>query len=68
MTSQKHPNLSDRILYPLTEARQLLGGIGKSSFYKLVGNGQISVVKVGNRTFVHADELVAFVKRVSSPE
>lgn len=46
-----------RLLYPVKEARERLGGIGNSLFYKLVGNGQIKLTKIGNRSFVSDPEL-----------
>lgn len=50
-----------RALYPLPEARQLLGGIGHTCLYALVKNGQLRLTKVGRRSFVSADEIQRFV-------
>ena len=48
---------SERLLYPVPEARQILGGIGHSLFYSLVKAGDIKLTKIGNRSFVRASEL-----------
>jgi excisionase family DNA binding protein len=39
---------------PVTEARQQLGGIGHSTFYALVKEGELSLVKIGRRSFIQA--------------
>ncbi len=46
-----------RLLYPVKEARELLGGIGNSLFYELVKAGQIKLTKIGKRSFVSDPEL-----------
>lgn len=52
-----------RLLIPVTEARQQLGGISRSTFYGLVKEGELSLVKIGSRSFVQAEALDDFVKR-----
>lgn len=46
-----------RMLYSVRETRELLGGISHTTFYALVGAGQIQLVKLGRRSFVAAGEL-----------
>lgn len=46
-----------RLLYPIKESRELLGGIGNSLFYELVKTGQIKLTKIGKRSFVSHAEL-----------
>ena len=50
-------------LIPATEARQQLGGISRSTFYALVKEGEVSLVKIGSRSFVQPEALDDFVKR-----
>jgi excisionase family DNA binding protein len=52
-----------RHLMPVTEARHQLGGISNTTFYALVKEGEMSVVKIGRRTFVQAEELDEFIRR-----
>jgi excisionase family DNA binding protein len=40
---------------PLKEARQQLGGISPTTFYALVKEGELPLVKIGRRSFVHAE-------------
>ena len=38
-------------------AWQQLGGISPTTFYALVKEGELSLVKIGRRSFVHSEEL-----------
>ena len=50
-------------LCPVTEARQQLGGISRTTFYALVKDGELPLVKIGSRSFVQAEALDDFVGR-----
>jgi excisionase family DNA binding protein len=52
-----------RHLMPVTEARHQLGGISPTTFYALVNEGELSLVKIGRRSFVHAEDLDDFLRR-----
>ncbi len=52
-----------RLLMAVKEARQQLGGISPTTFYALVKEGGLSLVKIGRRSFVQAQELDDFVRR-----
>ncbi|HXC78679.1 MAG TPA: helix-turn-helix domain-containing protein [Candidatus Acidoferrum sp.] len=52
-----------RRLLPITEARHLLGGISPTTFYALVKEGELSLVKIGRRSFVHTEDLDDFLRR-----
>lgn len=43
----------ERRLICVAEARQWLGGISPSTFYALVNEGELSLVKIGRRSLVH---------------
>src|SRR4051794_38586156 len=45
-----------RLAYPVDEAARQLG-IGRTSLYRLIGDGKITPVKIGGRTVVPAAEL-----------
>ena len=53
----------ERRLISVTEAREWLGGISPSTFYALVKEGELPIVKIGRRSFVEAQELDDFIKR-----
>ena len=52
-----------KALRDLKEARQQLGGISPTTFYALVKGGELSLVKIGRRSFVHAEDLDDFLRR-----
>ncbi len=41
-----------RLLHPVNEARQALGGISRTTFYEMVKDGRILLTKIGSRSFV----------------
>jgi hypothetical protein len=42
---------------PVKEAQQQLGGISPTTFYALVKDGELSLIKICRRSFVHSEEL-----------
>jgi excisionase family DNA binding protein len=52
-----------RHLMPVKEARHQLGGISPTTFYALVKDGELSLIKIGRRSFVQAEELDDFLRR-----
>jgi excisionase family DNA binding protein len=52
-----------RHLMPVREARHQLGGISPTTFYALIKEGELSLVKIGRRSFVQAEELDYFLRR-----
>jgi len=47
----------DRLLYPIEEARQILGGICRTTIYAMVKDGQLHLTKIGKRSFVSDAEM-----------
>lgn len=44
------------------EAAALLLGIGRSTMFELIRQGEIPVVRIGRRTLVHRDDLERFAQ------
>ena len=55
-----------QLLYSESEARQVLGGLGRSKLYQLMAEGKITPTKIGRRTFFAGDELERFVSELRS--
>ncbi|WP_369053888.1 DNA-binding protein [Kineococcus terrestris] len=53
----------DRLLDEATTRTQL-GGIGKTTFYKLLSEGQLRTVKLGRRRFVLAASVQDYITRL----
>lgn len=56
-----------RLLHPIPEGAAHLG-VSRTTFYKLVKDGEISTVKIGRRTFVSHDELLRYVDSLQRGE
>jgi|BarGraNGADG00312_1021997.scaffolds.fasta_scaffold150171_2 excisionase family DNA binding protein len=61
ITAYEEGKTVTRLIYNETEARQMLGGLGRSKLYQLIANGSLTPTKIGRRTFFAADELERFV-------
>jgi excisionase family DNA binding protein len=55
--------MTERLLYPLLEAAELLG-IGRTLLYEELAQGRIEAVSVGRRRLIARDELLAYVERL----
>jgi len=53
----------ERRLIGVAEARAWMGGISPTTFYALVKNGELTLVKIGRRSFIQAEELDDFASR-----
>jgi hypothetical protein len=60
------PGIDPRAIYPVTEAKQILGGIGTTTIYELMKTGEIERVNIGRRSFVTAKSLVDYLARLSA--
>lgn len=51
-----------RLLHPIPEAAEVLGGMSRSTLYEKIANGEITAVKIGRRTYIAHDELERYVR------
>lgn len=51
-----------RLLHPIPEAADVLGGMSRSALYEKIAAGEIAAVKVGRRTYIAHDELERYVR------
>ncbi len=51
------------VLHPVNEAMERLGGIGRTTLYEMIRQGQIGTVHIGHRVFIPSDEIAAFIDR-----
>ena len=58
------PTEDSRLLIPRPDARHLLGGIGETKLWELEKAKEIEVVRIGRRTFVTRESLLAYVERL----
>ena len=63
---QNLPSTVARALYPIPEARRLLGGISHSCFYALIKQEKLKLSKIGRRSFVSSAEINRFLKQLEA--
>lgn len=52
-----------RMLYPINEVAEQLGGIEVRTVYRKLASGEIPSIKLGGRRMVEHGDLVAYIKR-----
>lgn len=52
---------TDKLTYRVDEAMRATG-LGRSKIYELIKSGRLTTVKVGSRTLIKRDSLLALVK------
>ena len=60
--------MTHRELYPIEEARELLGGISRNTIYFLMRSGKLRSVVIGRRRFVPAAAIASFVNSSTTAE
>lgn len=58
-------NTTTRLLVPYDESRHRLGDIGRTKFYELIEQKELTRVSIGRRGFITAESLEAYVQRPS---
>ena len=57
VTNQPQP-----LLYSINETCRVLGNSGRNTVYNLINDGRLTMVKLGRRSFITHDSIVAFVE------
>jgi Helix-turn-helix domain len=60
--------MDNRVLYTITEARNLLGGISRNSIYSLLRHGQLESVVIGCRRFIARAAIDALIEKSTTTE
>lgn len=55
---------SQRLLVPISGACEQLGGVSRSTIYKLIEAEEIDLVHIGRRSFVTGESLTSYVERL----
>ena len=59
------PEQQQQLLVPIAGAITVLGGVGRTTVYELIGKGEIVKVCIGRRAFITAESLAAYVDRLT---
>ncbi len=55
------------LLYDVPTASKILGGLGRTSVYRLMQEGQLHPIKIGKRTFLTDAEICRYVASLERP-
>ncbi|MEV4521429.1 helix-turn-helix domain-containing protein [Micromonospora tulbaghiae] len=55
-------SVPSRLLYPLPEVAELLGGITERQVHRYIARGELKSRKLGRRRLVHRDDIQEFIK------
>ena len=55
--------MNDRVLYSITEARELLGKMSRNMIYDLLRSGELPSVVIGTRRYISAEAISELVKK-----
>ena len=55
-----------RRLVPLPETQSKLGNLGRTTTYRLIADGELTLVKIGRRSFVTSDSLDSYIDRLAT--
>ena len=58
--------MNERMLYSITEARELMGKMSRNMIYGLLRTGELPSVVIGGRRFISAEAIAALVKRFTT--
>jgi excisionase family DNA binding protein len=60
--------MTQRELYPIEEARELLGGISRNTIYRIMRTGELKSVQIGRRRLIPASAITAFINSATTSE
>lgn len=58
--------MTPRMLVPIEDSQEALGGIARSTVYKLAKDGHLTKVNIGRRGFITRESLDAYVASLTS--
>lgn len=54
-----------RHLVPIEDAQNELGGIGRTTLYRLIEEGHLARARIGRRAFITGDSLAAYIVSIT---
>lgn len=56
--------MEQQLLVPIPGAARQLGGVCRTTVYKLINEGELELVKIGRRSFITGKSLTDYVERL----
>ncbi len=63
---QTHPLV--RHLVPIEDAQNELGGISRTTLYRLIDEGYLVRARIGRRAFITGDSIAAYINRITQED
>ncbi|QZT54613.1 helix-turn-helix domain-containing protein [Mycolicibacterium austroafricanum] len=54
-----------RHLVPIEDAQNELGGIGRTTLYRLIDEGHLIRARIGRRAFITGDSIAAYIQTIT---
>ncbi|WP_255206944.1 helix-turn-helix domain-containing protein [Mycolicibacterium sp. PAM1] len=54
-----------RHLVPIEDAQTELGGIGRTTLYRLIEEGHLVRARIGRRAFITGDSIAAYIQTIT---
>lgn len=55
-----------RHLVPIEDAQSELGGIGRTTLYRLIDEGHLVRARIGRRAFITGDSIAAYISSITT--
>jgi excisionase family DNA binding protein len=55
-----------QLIYPHPETQGILGGIGRTTLYKLIDEGHLTQINIGRRSFITAESIQRYVANLTA--
>ena len=56
--------MDNRALVPIDQAQSELGGIGRTTLYRLIEEGHLVRANIGRRAFITGDSIAAYIETI----
>lgn len=57
--------MQTRHLIPIEDAQQELGGIGRTTLYRLINEGHLARANIGRRSFITGESLAVYIRDIT---
>jgi excisionase family DNA binding protein len=58
--------MTQQQLYSVKDTREILGGISRATFYRLLDEGSLTKIKLGSRTFVSSTNIGEYLEELGA--
>lgn len=67
-THRREATVAEKLIHPIAEACEMLGGISRALAYQLIDSGQLERVNIGRRAFITRASIEALAAAGTNPD